>query len=542
MSGHLKNHRFTPQEDLVSILPSIIAGIVLLLATTITALLEFSPTNRVHRTIILLHGVFGSIYLVFFYLIFISRSRNKIPFLWVNSLLAGTSIGLLTLILPKDMDFLLGLLVITAVISSSIFSERGPAYLIVASATLITLVVRSEQLEAVHEWVEYLGLAIIAVIALETIQQLRRIPRQQINRLEIVNNFSREITSTLDTQQVTTLLNAAIQNALEADTYYVGLMDGAELVLNLFYDDGEYFTDVRTKIDGSLSGWVIRNQKGLFLPDLQQDIELADVRTVIIGKQKTSLSWMGVPMKGEFTNGIIAIASYRPYAFGRSDMELLSNMSQRAALALDNTYRHAIVEEQTHIDSLTGVFNHGYFLKILKEQADVSKAANTPLSLIMLDVDHFKHYNDTYGHLAGDEILTKLCDAIRRHIKRTDAVGRWGGEEFVISLPNTSGFLAMQVADRIRETMANMTLMHNQHENIPVPTVSQGIAELPMEVDEIFKLIDLADKRLYIAKNRGRNQVEPNARHWNQLQVDDRKISKVPKSKKPARREPREKR
>jgi len=263
---------------------------------------------------------------------------------------------------------------------------------------------------------------------------------------------------------------------------------------------------------------------------------------VIVGKPKTSLSWMGMPMKGDFTNGIIAIASYRPNAFGRSDMELLSNMAQRAALALDNTYRHALVEEQAHVDSLTGVYNHGHFLKILKEQAEVSRKANTPLSLIMLDIDYFKHYNDKYGHLAGDEILTRLCETIRRHIKRTDAVGRWGGEEFVISLPNTSGVLALQVANRIRETMANMTLMNHQQENIPVPTVSQGIAEFPMECDEIFKLIDLADKRLYIAKERGRNQVEPNARHWNQRKVDDKPTRKIPKSKKQAKQAPREKR
>jgi GAF domain-containing protein len=133
-------------------------------------------------------------------------------------------------------------------------------------------------------------------------------------------------------------------------------------------------------MEGTLSGWVIRNQKELFLPDLRQDLHLAGVKTVIIGKQRTSLSWMGVPMRGEFTNGVLAIASYRPNAFGRSDMELLSNLAQHAALALDNSFHHAMVEEQTHIDSLTGVYNHGYFLKILKEQAE-NADQRLPLSL-----------------------------------------------------------------------------------------------------------------------------------------------------------------
>jgi diguanylate cyclase (GGDEF)-like protein len=280
----------------------------------------------------------------------------------------------------------------------------------------------------------------------------------------------------------------------------------------------------------------------LFLPDLRNDVHLVGVKTVIIGKQKTSLSWIGVPMQGEFTNGIIAIASYRPNAFTRSDMELLSNMAQRAALALDNTYRHAKVEEQAHEDSLTGVFNHGYFIKVLNQQAELAKNTSQPLSLIMLDVDHFKQYNDAYGHLAGDEILTKLCDTIRRHVKRSDAIGRWGGEEFAISLPNTSGAHALQVASRIRETMATMVLRDHHETDIPVPTVSQGIAEFPNEENEIFKLIDLADHRLYVAKERGRNQVEPNAGHWDHSKVSHKPKSKIPKSIKKVKRGSREKR
>jgi diguanylate cyclase (GGDEF)-like protein len=247
---------------------------------------------------------------------------------------------------------------------------------------------------------------------------------------------------------------------------------------------------------------------------LRHEVKLEGVKTVIIGKQQTSLSWMGVPMQGEYTNGVIAIASYRPNAFSRADMELLSNMAQRAALALDNAFRHSLVEEQTHIDSLTGVYNHGYFIKMLKEQAASALEKKQALSLIMLDVDYFKQYNDRYGHLAGDEILTKLCETIRSHVKRKDAVGRWGGEEFAISLPNTTGAQAMQVASRIRETMASTSLKKLNQETIPSPTVSQGIAEFPCEAGEIFKLIDLADRRLYVAKERGRDQIEPDQKHW----------------------------
>jgi len=204
-----------------------------------------------------------------------------------------------------------------------------------------------------------------------------------------------------------------------------------------------------------------------------------------MGKEKTSLSWLGVPLKAENVTGIIELGSYEPNAFDRADMEMLSNLAQHVTLALNNTIQHAQVEEQARLDSLTGVYNHGYFLKKLSEQAEESYSTYTPLSLIMLDIDYFKLYNDTYGHLVGDQILNTLCSAIKQHIKQADAVGRWGGEGFIISLPGATGVQALLVAQRIGETMASLQVVDRDQKTIPVPTVSQGIAVYPSEADEI---------------------------------------------------------
>jgi len=155
-------------------------------------------------------------------------------------------------------------------------------------------------------------------------------------------------------------------------------------------------------------------------------------------------------------------------------------------------------------------------LNLLKKLTEEAHFKRRPLSLIMLDVDYFKQYNDTYGHLAGDEILSALCKTIGRHIKHTDIVGRWGGEEFVIALPGASGKQAQRVAQRIHESMATLKIK-SMRKSIPAPTLSQGIAQFPDEADETMKLVDLADRRLYIAKDRGRNQIEPAASHWDKL-------------------------
>jgi diguanylate cyclase (GGDEF)-like protein len=218
---------------------------------------------------------------------------------------------------------------------------------------------------------------------------------------------------------------------------------------------------------------------------------------------------MGVPMQNETVDGIIAIGAYRPNAFDRADLELLKSLAQHAAQALHNTHEHEEVELRARLDSLTGVYNHGAFLRLLQQQADQAIAERQSLSLIMLDVDHFKQYNDSYGHLVGDEVLTTLCATIKQHIKSSDIVGRWGGEEFVISLPNTTAEQAELVALRVRDTMLTLTVRVDRERTIPVPTISQGLAIFPREAGTIMELIDLADRRLYVAKERGRNQIEP---------------------------------
>ncbi|HEY6073397.1 MAG TPA: GGDEF domain-containing protein, partial [Anaerolineales bacterium] len=180
----------------------------------------------------------------------------------------------------------------------------------------------------------------------------------------------------------------------------------------------------------------------------------------------------------------------------------------------DNTYRHAQVEQESRLDSLTRVYNHGYFLERLQQEVEATLLRRSPLSLIMVDIDYFKQFNDSFGHVCGDEVLAEVGRAIVSHIKQTDFVGRWGGEEFAIALPGARGDQAYQVARRIYETLAQLKIRHPEKGEIPSPTLSQGIAELPLEVAQTMDLVDLADRRLYVAKQRGRNQIEPAPSHW----------------------------
>jgi len=506
---------FAPHEVNRFLAPLALATILFMLVVSITGAFSEPIPNQY----MIFYGVMGLFY-VLLYTILIARSTFfRKRYGWFNSIFSGIGMGLITYILPTQLHELFHILIVFAAIGTATTSGRIYTYINLLLIMIVSLPYHIHEFTILQNALEYFAPFIISIITAEIFLRLKDTTQQHIHRLETINKISRQLMQSLDTEQVLSLLNATILDTLVADTYFIGLLKDDEIHLDLFYDDGEYYNGTRVPVDGTLSGWVINNQKELLLPDLRDDVHLEGVKVKVIGKEKTSLSWIGVPLKSVHISGIMALASYKPNTFDLADLELLSSLAHHVTLALDNTIRHAQVEDQARLDSLTGVYNHGYFLKRLAEQSEEVSITKTPLSLIMLDIDYFKQYNDTYGHLVGDRILSSLCTVIKQHIKQGDAVGRWGGEEFIISLPNATGEQATQVAIRISETMQLLIVEDRDHRTIPVPTVSQGIAVFPYEADEVFRLIDLTDRRLYIAKERGRNQIEPDDNHWSKIHI-----------------------
>jgi len=497
---------FAPLEVRKFTMPVSLATILVLAGMLIEVSFSATPSN----IYLVIYVTIGIIYITASNTFLPLFSDAKYSHRIINSLFVGIGLGYLSLILPDMFTEVNHVLVIFGAIAIVTISGRQYSYLFLTGVFAITLPENLTKLINIEKKLEYFMPIAVSIVIVEVIVRIKDTAKQHIHRLDTINKVSRQIMQSLDTKQTLSLLDATIRETLVADTFFIGLVEVNDIKLELFYDDGEYFNGEQTPLNGTLSGWVINNQKELFLPDLRDEIQLSGVKKFIMGKDKTSLSWIGVPLRAENITGILALASYTANAFDRADLELLINLGQHVTLALDNTVRHAQVEKQAQLDSLTGVYNHGYFLKKLAEQAKHASKENMPLSLIMLDVDFFKQYNDKYGHLVGDRVLKVLCAAIQNHIKETDSVGRWGGEEFIISLPGADGEQAFQIAKRISETLSNLRVEDRNQKTIPIPTISQGIAVFPKEADEIFRLIDIADKKLYVAKERGRNQIEPN--------------------------------
>ena len=490
------------------------------LATIVLCFLLIFPgiagvySSNINILLIFLGGV-GIVYAIFlFYVVSPSPLRIKIykwPIVITNEI--TVVIGLYWL--PRELQIIpLFVMVLISIVIYSLWDRRITNYFIGTTGVLYFLL-NFNRLPS-SELLTYSSFFLIALIFVETIGRLYVLNQKRIGRLQAINQFVHHVSASIEVNEVIELIGSALKNAIQADTYFFGLKEDDQLAMKLIYDDGEFFPPEQATLEGSLSGWVIRNQESLFVADFRSEIDLEGVKLVLLGKAKTSLCWMGVPVHAQYIDGIIAVASYKPNDFNRTDLDLLENLGQQASLVLDNAFHHKEVQTQANLDSLTGVYNHGYIVNFLNDSAQLCVEVDKPLSLIMLDIDHFKQYNDKYGHMVGDQVLTILSQTLKQHIKSTDAVGRWGGEEFTIVLPGTNGLQAQQVAERVRESVNSLTLHDRDGNLLAFPTVSQGLALFPSDASDVTKLLDMADQRLYIAKVRGRNQMEPKLNEWNQ--------------------------
>jgi diguanylate cyclase (GGDEF)-like protein len=340
--------------------------------------------------------------------------------------------------------------------------------------------------------------------------QLYQESHRQAEHLEVLNEVARAIGSTIELDDLLELIYEQLSKVIPSDTYFVSLYDPEENTLDvrILIDEGERFPSKSIPLGQGLSSWVIENQKPLLISSITKEMDSLPIQPIRLGKERMSESWLGTPiLAGENSLGLLAIASYNVNVFDNDDVTLLNNVAAQAALALDNARQHAEVKEQARRDSLTGVYNHGELLLRLEKEVEKGRKEESPVSLIMLDIDFFKEYNDTYGHILGDEVLHLLATTIQSHVKKSDIVGRWGGEEFAIALPGADTEQATWVANRIRKSLLQIEMRNKHSADIPSPTVSQGIATFPQHADDAAQLIGIADIALYQAKGRGRDQV-----------------------------------
>jgi two-component system cell cycle response regulator len=219
-----------------------------------------------------------------------------------------------------------------------------------------------------------------------------------------------------------------------------------------------------------------------------------------------SYSFIHIPLTAQKkVNGVLMACSYQSPAFARDAQTILNLVQNQVTIVIDNARLYEATRQLAITDGLTKVYNHRFFQELFEKEYTRSDRYNTVFSLIMLDIDHFKKINDTYGHLCGDEILKSLAMQVKSCLRGMDIVSRYGGEEFAILLPETGGNEALQTAERIRRAVEETAFMGTE-QGLSV-TVSLGVATYPSRgIAERADMIAKADGALYEAKEAGRNR------------------------------------
>jgi diguanylate cyclase (GGDEF)-like protein len=220
-------------------------------------------------------------------------------------------------------------------------------------------------------------------------------------------------------------------------------------------------------------------------------------------------SEIAVPLlKDDNVLGVLNVESDSDTQLGENDVNLLKTLAGSVAVAIDNAHLHAEVKRMALTDVISGLANRRAFDEILDAEMARAGRYHHPLSLIILDLDSFKEYNDRWGHPAGDVRLREIADLLRLNVRDPDVAARYGGEEFAIILPSTSKNGAVRLAERLRKSAESSAPQQNDG-NCPVPgyTISLGVATFPDDATSIEELLLMADNAELTAKRLGKNRV-----------------------------------
>jgi len=338
------------------------------------------------------------------------------------------------------------------------------------------------------------------------LSRTRKQLEERVSDLEILNATARRLSASLQLEE---LVDAVARETCRAipEAEAVALVhrragDRAGLVIDGFDRQTDKFFRRPMHEGEGAAGWVMTHGAARRIGELSADPDIASR-----GAGHGIRSWLGVPlfMYGG-CEGVIAVQSSHPRAFRADHQRLLESLALQIAAALQNAHLY----ELAMVDGLTGLFMRRYFDARIEEEIERSKRYGTAFSVVMVDVDDFKHLNDTHGHLIGDRVLRGIANVVKSQMRGVDTAARYGGEELALILPRTEMVSAYNVGERIRAAIAELRVTTEADSTGALRvTASFGIASYPeSKARDGEDLVRRADRALYRAKKTGKNRVE----------------------------------
>ncbi len=260
---------------------------------------------------------------------------------------------------------------------------------------------------------------------------------------------------------------------------------------------------IRTKQGDQFDRYVLRTQRPLLVNDVLRDFRFSHAGSI----ERPIRSVMACPIRiGQSADGVLRLDSQEAGNYTQDDLRFLDILLDLVNAAIANARLFAQTEQLALTDGLTGLYRRQPLLDQLTREIARASRTKEPLAVLMLDLDNFKQYNDTFGHPAGDVVLKTVADVIRSTVPADGLPARYGGEEFAIILPKAGRNEAAEVAERIRKQIASTSVSAAGSGGRRV-TVSAGLAVFPDDAHSALELIRRADQRLYAAKRAGKNRV-----------------------------------
>jgi len=307
------------------------------------------------------------------------------------------------------------------------------------------------------------------------------------------------------TAEPTALLYRFLQfseSLVHADRGLVWMVDDAtgDIIPAVGLPDMGEFAGLRSRLGEGLIGAAAERTRPMIVSDAARSLRRGD-------NEPASNSWLLYPIVSK--NRVLGVAHWtRPSSapFTQDDAAQLEGLVPHVGVAVESLRSRNKMREQAATDGLTGLYNRAKISELLKDEMRRSARYNRPLSILMLDLDGFKSFNDAYGHPKGDDMLRGVANLLREGVRTVDSVGRYGGEEFIIVMPETHKDDAFLLAERIRFSIEQRAFVVISGEEIH-RTISAGVASYPEDGLNPHELIVRADEALYRAKNAGRNCV-----------------------------------
>ena len=326
--------------------------------------------------------------------------------------------------------------------------------------------------------------------------------REQDAQTSLVNRLTAIITSSMSIQMIFEAFAQELKKVVDIDWATIALIDGDELYfLALSSTIGSAWQPKeRIPLEGTAAELACRERQAVYEPDLKRHHKFWTWESHV--KQGiSSVVYLPLSVTGRVI-GTLILASRKPNAYSRSQIRLLERVALQIAAPIENAQLYARAEQKSRIDELTGLFNRRHFEERLKEEVARHSRYGDPFSILMLDLDNFKTYNDVYGHPAGDNLLGQLGEIIKSSVRDADQAFRYGGDEFVVILAQTARDDAYVVAERVRGQIADQM----ERKSITV-TCSIGLASYPADGVIAGELVNGADTALYYAKWTGGNRI-----------------------------------